>query len=193
MFSGKTEELIRRVRRAQIARMSIQIFKPKVDNRYSESEVASHNKSAIEAEPVESSHEIFKRIKPVTQVVAIDEVQFFDDGIVEVCQKLADQGIRVIAAGLDTDWQGQPFGPMPQLLCIAEYVKKQHAICMVCGALASRTQRIVNSTKNVLVGANEAYEARCRLCYVPPKKDSASSEETPSLEKNTKAETSLHV
>lgn len=183
MFSGKTEELIRRLRRAQFAKMPLQVFKPKVDDRYGLTEVISHNQTRIEAEVISKSTEIYERILPDTQVIGIDEVQFFDPEVVDVCQTLANQGVRVIVAGLDTDWRGEPFGPMPQLLSIAEYIKKQHAICMVCGALASRTQRIVHSKDDVLVGAEEAYEARCRLCYAPPRKEGL-RKEMPNLTEN---------
>jgi thymidine kinase len=163
MFSGKTEELIRRVKRAQIARQKVQIFKPAIDNRYHESEVVSHSSLSMEATPVNSSVEILQKVFDSTRVVAIDEVQFFDDNITIVVEKLARRGIRVIAAGLDQDFMGKPFGPMASLLAIADSVNKIHAICTVCGAPATKTFR--KDSKNsaqVLVGETDLYEARCR-------------------------------
>ncbi len=171
MFSGKTEELIRRVRRAVIARQRVQVFKPALDTRYHASQVTSHNGLGVEAEPVTGSGEIRALLRPETTVVAIDEVQFFDDGIVALCQELAHQGKRVICAGLDTDFRGEPFGPMPAMLARAEMVSKLNAICVVCGEDASRTQRLINGQPAayddpvVLVGAAEVYEARCRQCH----------------------------
>ncbi len=173
MFSGKTEELIRRIKRAQIAKQNIQIFKPKIDQRYdSAGDIVSHNLNKIDAVSIEHVIEIFEVLKPTTQVIAIDEAQFFDNEIVQVCQTLADQGLRVIVAGLDTDYRSLPFGPMPSLFAIAEFVTKQHAICVKCGSIASRTQRTVTSSDDILVGASEAYEARCRICFEPPKSES---------------------
>lgn len=163
MFSGKTEELIRRVKRAQIARQKVQIFKPAIDNRYHESEVVSHSLLSMEATPVNSSVEILQKVFDSTRVVAIDEVQFFDDNITIVVEKLARRGIRVITAGLDQDFMGKPFGPMASLLAIADSVNKIHAICTVCGAPATKTFR--KDSKNsaqVLVGETDLYEARCR-------------------------------
>lgn len=165
MFSGKTEELIRRVKRAQIAKQRVQIFKPAMDTRYAEEEVVSHSAVSLKAEPVESSVEILLRIKDSTRVVAIDEVQFFDENIVTVVTKLAARGCRVICAGLDLDYRARPFGPMPELLAIADEVTKIHAICTVCGASAVRSQRLAKSKERILLGETDAYEARCRAHY----------------------------
>ena len=162
MFSGKTEELIRRLTRAQIARQKLQVFKPMIDDRYGKEFVASHNANKIESVPVETAYEILAKLEDSTRVVGIDEAQFFDSTIVEVVERLAMRGIRVIVAGLDMDYRGWPFGPMPQLLAIAEQVTKLSAICMVCGAPATRSQRIVHQGDTVLVGAHDSYEARCR-------------------------------
>jgi thymidine kinase len=167
MFSGKTEELIRRLKRAQIAKQRVQVFKPRIDNRYSESQVTSHSDQRAESQAIDSSKEILELVADNTRVVGIDEGQFFDADLVQVCQKLADRGVRVIVAGLDTDWRGLPFEPMPQLMAVAEIVLKSNAICVVCGGLASRTQRLGQSTKRVEVGANDLYEARCRGCFDP--------------------------
>ncbi len=166
MFSGKTEELIRRMRRAQIARQKVAIFKPRIDNRYSSDHIVSHSELKLESTVVGSSAEILDLAKDA-QVVAIDEGQFFDMGIVEVAEKLANDGKRVIVAGLDQDYMGKPFEPIPQLLAIAEYITKTLAICVVCGNPADRTQRITSGSERVLVGAKEAYEARCRRCFQP--------------------------
>ncbi|WDU82593.1 thymidine kinase [Caloramator sp. Dgby_cultured_2] len=172
MYSGKSEELIRRIKRAKIARQKVQVFKPSIDNRYSITEVVSHNGDKEGAYSVENSMEILNLVSEDTDVIAIDEVQFFDDEIVEVCKKLADKGKRVICAGLDLDFRGEPFGPVPKLLAIAEFVDKIQAICVVCGNPATRTQRLINgkpakySDPIVLVGAKEAYEARCRKCHI---------------------------
>ncbi len=168
MFSGKSEELIRRVRRVQIARKKVEIFKPMIDNRYHVQYIYSHNGSKVEATCIEHSGDILEQIKQDSDVIAIDEAQFFDEEIIQVCQLLADKGKRVIVAGLDQDFRGEPFGPMPELLAIAEYVDKLHAICMVCGRSATRTQRLVNGKPadyhdpTILIGAKESYEARCR-------------------------------
>jgi thymidine kinase len=167
MFSGKSEELIRRLRRAQIARQHVQIFKPAIDTRYSQGEIVSHSDMKIPSETVRSSAELVERLKPDTEVVGIDEGQFFDADLPAVCVQLADAGKRVIVAGLDQDYLGKPFEPMPQLLAIAEYITKTLAICMVCGGPASKTQRLVASNERVLVGASGTYEARCRHCYDP--------------------------
>jgi thymidine kinase len=175
MFCGKTEELIRRVRRAVIAKQKVQVFKPSLDDRYGIQRVTSHNGQNIEAEPLNNASELMEKLAPDTTVVAIDEVQFFDSGIIEVAETLADRGIRVIVAGLDLDFRGEPFGPMPLLLCRAEDVTKLHAICVVCGEQASRTQRLVNGQPAnfndpiILVGAQEAYEPRCRSHHSVPK------------------------
>lgn len=171
MFSGKTEELIRRVRRAQIARQKVQVFKHSLDARYAEREVASHNGLQLEAVPVENSAQLRALIAPETTVVAIDEGQFFDEGLVPLCEELADRGLRVIVAGLDLDFRGEPFGPMPQLMARAERVDKLQAICVVCGGPASRTQRLINGQPAayddpvIMVGADEVYQARCRGCH----------------------------
>lgn len=163
MFSGKTEELIRRVKRAQIARQKVQIFKPSIDNRYHETEVVSHSSLSIEATPVNTSVEIMQKVYDSTRVVAIDEVQFFDQNITLVVEKLARRGIRVIMAGLDQDYTGKPFGPMADLLAIADRVDKIHAICTVCGSSASKTYRKnPNNSAQVLLGETDLYEARCR-------------------------------
>jgi len=182
MFSGKTEELIRRLRRAVIARQTVQVYKPLIDTRYHEERVTSHNGINFEARPVASAAEILNHIKPETNVVAVDEVQFFDPMIVQVCDQLADEGKRVICAGLDTDFRGEPFGPIPDLMARAESVDKLHAICVVCGEDASRTQRLIDGEPAafddpiVLVGADEVYEARCRFCHevLPARGDSES-------------------
>jgi len=169
MFSGKTEELIRRMKRAQFAKQSVEIFKPKIDTRYSEDEVVSHDKNSIRSTPVESSGSILLMSGDV-DVIGIDEAQFFDDGIIEVCTQLADQGIRVIVAGLDMDFRGIPFGPMPALCAIAEDVFKVHAICVRCGALAYVSHRLVDSDKRVLLGEMAEYEPICRDCFNSLKK-----------------------
>ena len=171
MFSGKTEELIRRVRRAKIAKQQVQVFKPAIDTRYDNREVASHNGLQIEAVPVETMDQLRALIDPDTTVVALDEAQFFDDDVIALCEELADRGVRVIVAGLDMDFRGAPFGPMPRLMSRAEHVQKLQAICVVCGGPASRTQRIINGEPAayddpvILVGADETYEARCRGCH----------------------------
>ncbi|MES2529207.1 MAG: thymidine kinase [Bdellovibrionota bacterium] len=162
MFSGKTEELIRRVKRAQIAKQRVQIFKPAMDVRYHEEDVVSHSSQAIKSEPVEKAVDILIRLKDSTRVVAIDEIQFFDENIVTVVTKLAARGYRVICAGLDLDYRAIPFGPMPKLLAIADEVMKIHAICTVCGAPATRSQRLSKSKEQFLLGETDAYEARCR-------------------------------
>jgi thymidine kinase len=168
MFSGKTEELLRRLKRAQIARQKIQVFKPAIDNRYSADHVQSHDAGKILSRPVEKGRDILKLMDDNTRVVGIDEAQFFDDSVVDVAQKLAFRGLRVICAGLDMDFRGQPFGPMPRLLAVAEQVTKLQAVCMVCGGPASRSQRVAGPrTEQVAVGAKDMYEARCRFCHEP--------------------------
>ena len=168
MFSGKTEELIRRVRRAEIARQKVQVFKPGLDDRYTVEKVASHNGMHWEAVPVESAKAILGLVEPDTTVVAVDEAQFFDWTIADICNQVADQGVRVIVAGLDMDFRGEPFGPMPLLMAQAERVDKLQAICVVCSAPASRTQRLIDGQPAwyddpvIMVGASEVYEARCR-------------------------------
>lgn len=167
MFSGKTEELIRRITRAQIARQKLQVFKPAIDTRYGVEFVASHNSNKINSVPVKSAHEILELLEDSTRIVGIDEAQFFDSAVVDVVERLANRGIRVIVAGLDMDYRGRPFGPMPQLLSIAEQVTKLSAICVVCGAPATRSQRVSQSDETVLVGAHDSYEARCRSHHHP--------------------------
>jgi thymidine kinase len=175
MFCGKTDELIRRLRRASIARQNVQVFKPAIDNRYNSVKVTSHAGSDYDARPIQSTSEILGLLKDETTVVAIDEAQFFDNEIIEITKDLADRGLRVIVAGLDTDFRGEPFGPMPTLMAKAEIVDKLHAICMVCGEAASRTQRLVNGSPAryedpvVIVGASELYEARCRKHHEVPR------------------------
>ena len=166
-FSGKSEELIRRVRRAQIARQRVQIFKPQVDDRYASDHIVSHSEMKMPSQVVKCAQEILQRVDDRTEVVGIDEGQFFDAGIVAVANTLADRGVRVIVAGLDQDYMGRPFEPMPQILAVAEYVDKTLAICMQCGAPANRTQRLTSSTDRVVVGGAEEYEARCRRCFQP--------------------------
>lgn len=176
MFSGKTEELIRRVKRAQIARQKVQVFKPALDERYTREMVSSHDGVYLEAVVVREATEILSLIESDVNVVAVDEVQFFDWTIADVCNALADRGIRVIAAGLDMDFRGEPFGPVPLLMAQAEVVDKLEAICVVCGASASRTQRLIDGQPAsyddpvILVGASEVYEARCRRCHQVPGK-----------------------
>ncbi|HEY7450742.1 MAG TPA: thymidine kinase [Vicinamibacterales bacterium] len=167
MFSGKSEELIRRLRRAQIARQKVQIFKPGLDDRYAENQIVSHSEMRMESRNLSSSAELLNAVDADTEVVGIDEGQFFDGGLPAVCDALANKGKRVIVAGLDQDYLGRPFEPMPQLLAIAEYITKTHAICVVCGHPASHTQRLVASTERVLLGAQGTYEARCRRCFDP--------------------------
>lgn len=164
MFSGKTEELIRRMKRAQFAKQRVEIFKPAIDVRYSDQDVVSHDHNVITSTPVDSSQNILLLADNI-DVVGIDEAQFFDMGIVDVCTKLAERGIRVICAGLDMDFKGMPFGPMPALMAIAEDVYKTHAICVHCGDLAYVSHRLVNSDKRVLLGETESYEPLCRACY----------------------------
>ena len=167
MFSGKSEELIRRLRRAQIARQKVQVFKPKIDDRYSIEQIASHSGMTHVSKPVMTAAELMAQIKSDTQVVGIDEGQFFDAAIVEAVNRLADDGKRVIIAGLDQDYTGKPFEPMPQLLSIAEFITKTHAICVKCGNTANYSQRTSDSKERVEVGASDKYEARCRQCFVP--------------------------
>lgn len=175
MFSGKTDEMIRRLRRATIARQKVQVFKPKIDNRYTVESLTSHAGTSFEAIPVESSGQILDLLDEDTTVVGIDEAQFFDSGIVDLVQQLADRGLRVLVAGLDTDFRGEPFGCMPVLMAKAERVDKLQAICMVCGEPASRTQRLVNGKPAhyndpvIIVGASELYEARCRKHHEVPR------------------------
>ncbi len=167
MFSGKTEELIRRLNRAALAKLQVEIFKPTVDNRYHEEDVVSHNKNSIRSTPVSIPEEILLHVSR-GEVVGIDEAQFFDESIVEVCQNLANRGVRVIVAGLDMDYLGKPFGPMPALMAVAEFVTKVHAICMKCGGVASHSYRLAQSDEKVFLGAETTYEARCRKCFMEP-------------------------
>jgi thymidine kinase len=178
MFSGKSEELIRRVRRAAIARKRVQVFKSHLDARYAGLySVTTHDGLTVEAEPIDSAEQIARTVRPDTEVVAVDEAQFLDNGIVVVAGDLADRGVRVILAGTDVDFRGLPFGPMPTLMCAAEVVDKLHAICVVCGGPASRNQRLVNgrpapwNSPPILVGGQESYEARCRHCHRVPRAD----------------------
>lgn len=167
MFSGKTEELIRRLRRAQIARQKVLIFKPRIDSRYSSNQIVSHNTQTLESIVIDTPEEILELAKDA-QVVGIDEGQFFAPSIVDICEKLANDGKRVIVAGLDQDYRGKPFEPMPHLLSIAEYITKTLAICVVCGNPADRTQRKIANADRVVVGAADSYEARCRKCHYIP-------------------------
>ena len=178
MFSGKSEELIRRVRRAVIARRKVQVFKSHLDARYAGVyAVSSHDGTVVEAEPVQHAMEIMARLRPGTEMVAIDEAQFLDAGIVSVANALADRGVRVVLAGTDSDFRGEPFGAMPQLMSAAEIVDKLHAICVLCGGPATRNQRLVNGqpapydSPTIMVGGSESYEARCRHCHQVPKRD----------------------
>ena len=170
MFSGKTEELIRRLRRAEIAKQSVLIFKPRLDTRFSSRAIVSHSDQSLPSLLIEDPNDIYEFAEDA-QVIGIDEAQFFPMGIVEVCNTLANQGKRVIVAGLDQDYKGVPFEPMPQLLAIAEYITKTLAICVVCGNPADKTQRKTHSSERVIVGASEIYEARCRKCHFIPKEE----------------------
>lgn len=164
MFSGKTEELIRRLKRAKIAQLRVEIFKPMADNRYHEEDIVSHNQNSIRSTPVNTAHEILL-LSGDCDVVGLDEAQFFDDAIIEVCNSLANQGKRVIVAGLDMDFKGKPFGPMPHLMAIAEHITKVHAICVNCGGVAQYSYRTVENQSTVLLGESESYQARCRACF----------------------------
>ena len=179
MFSGKSEELIRRLRRAQIARQKVQIFKPALDTRYSDDHIVSHSEMRIPSCAVRTARELLDKVAPDTEVVGIDEGQFFDAELPMVCDTLAEQGKRVIVAGLDKDYLGKPFEPMPHLLAIAEYITKTLAICMVCGNPANHTQRLVVSEDRVLLGTQGTYEARCRRCFDPRLSEPAPKAETP--------------
>jgi thymidine kinase len=177
MFAGKSEELIRRVRRAIIARRHVQVFKSHLDDRYGLYRVTTHDGLSVEAQPADSSAEIMREVRPETEVVAIDEAQFLDAGVVEVCTALAERGVRVIVAGTDTDFRGEPFGAMPRLLAVAEVIDKLHAICVRCGDPACRNQRLIDGrparydSPTIMVGGSESYEARCRHCHEVPHKD----------------------
>ncbi len=171
MFSGKSEELIRRLRRAKIARQRVQVFKPGIDDRFSETEIVSHDRSRVESESVDDVEAMRRALHPDTQVVGIDEAQFLGKGLVEFCVEMADAGRRVIVAGLDMDYRGEPFEPIPQLLSIAEEITKTHAVCLVCGAPALFSQRIVEGGERVMVGAEEVYEPRCREHFQRPEQE----------------------
>jgi thymidine kinase len=167
MFSGKTEELIRRLRRAEIANMETVIFKPVIDRRYSDTHIVSHDQKKLTSIPVENIQDVLKRVGDA-QVVGIDEAQFFTSELVPVCKQLALEGKRVIVAGLDTDYRGEPFGPMPEIMCEADFLDKLQAICVKCGDPTSYTQRLVKNSSQVLIGEADVYEARCRNCFEPP-------------------------
>src|SRR5262249_13363003 len=167
MFSGKSEELIRRLRRAKIARQKVQVFKPDIDSRFSDNHIVSHSEMRHESSTIRTAAEIRAKVEADTEVVGIDEGQFFDNDLVNVANELAHRGVRVIIAGLDQDYTGKPFEPMPQLLAVAEYITKTHAICMKCGQPANYSQRTFESEERVAVGASDKYEARCRRCFVP--------------------------
>lgn len=178
MFSGKTEELIRRLKRAQFAKQKVEIFKPAIDQRYSEVDVVSHDENAIPSTPVDTAPQILLMIGNAP-VVGIDEGHFFGPELVEVCEQLADSGKRVIVAGLDQDYLGKPFDPMPQLMAVAEHVTKLHAICVVCGAPANHSQRLVRNDQRVLVGTKTEYEPRCRRCFDPAASSKSATDEQP--------------
>ena len=167
MFSGKTEELIRRLRLAQIAKQRIQIFKPAIDDRYEDDYITSHGDQKFICTPIQKVEEVLERLDDATRVVGIDEAQFFGDALSDICNKLGNRGLRVIVAGLDQDYRGEPFGPIPRLLAIAESILKLKAVCMVCGGEASRSQRLTSEGGQVVVGSGERYEARCRACFDP--------------------------
>jgi thymidine kinase len=167
MFSGKTEELLRRIKRARLARQPVLLFKPRVDNRFDAVKVVSHEGVNADATAVGSAEELLDLVASGTAVVGIDEVQFFDDTIVGAVESLAGRGVRVIAVGLDQDWRGRPFGPMPALLAVAEYVTKLHAVCTRCGAPGTRSQRLIAAEGQLFVGGAAEYEARCRACFIP--------------------------
>lgn len=168
MFSGKSEELIRRLRRAVIARQKVQAFKPEIDSRYSPDDIVSHDDRRIECVKIRDAGEIPDLVEPDTVVVGIDEAQFFSEDLIGICEQLAGKGKRVVVAGLDQDYRGRPFEPIPQLLALAESITKTMAVCMVCGEPANRTQRLIESDERIVVGAGEAYEPRCRTCFRPP-------------------------
>jgi len=172
MFSGKSEELIRRLRRAEIARQRVQIFKPSIDSRYEQDHIVSHNQMKLKSITVENASELLVKVDDRAEVIGIDEAQFFDEDLVEICDRLANQGKRLIVAGLDRDYRGIPFLPMAKLLATAEYISKNLAICMVCGAPASYTQKLTGGHDRIEIGAGGMYEARCRYCFDPPKEES---------------------
>jgi thymidine kinase len=167
MFSGKSEELIRRLRRAKIARQKVQVFKPEIDKRFSQNHIVSHSEMKHESTNVRTAADVLANVDPDTEVVGIDEAQFFDNELIAIVNELAERGLRVIVAGLDQDYTGKPWEPMPQLLAVAEYITKTHAICVKCGQPANYTQRTFESEERVAVGGEGMYEARCRQCFVP--------------------------
>ena len=177
MFSGKSEELIRRLRRAEIARQRVQIFKPALDDRYAEDHIVSHSQMKLRSLAVPDAKTLLDSVDDRVDVIGVDEAQFFDNEIVEVCTRLANRGKRVIVAGLDLDYRGKPFEPMPQILAVSEYVSKQLAICMVCGAPANYTQRLTKSHERIEIGAQGKYEARCRYCFEPPAEENVPADE----------------
>ncbi|MBI4481263.1 MAG: thymidine kinase [Acidobacteria bacterium] len=179
MFSGKSEELIRRIRRAQIARQRVQVFKPRVDQRFSDDHIVSHSELRIPSQVVSNARDILESVDTRTEVVGIDEAQFFDQELVQVCDRLAHLGKRVIVAGLDQDYLGRPFEPLPHLLAIAEYITKTLAICVRCGNPANHTQRLIQSDERIVVGASDMYEARCRRCFEPRPAAVAAGAKTP--------------
>lgn len=193
MFSGKTEELIRRVRLAKIAKQRIQLFKPAIDDRYEKEYITSHIDKKFLCTPIKEAGEILQHLEDSTRVVGVDEVQFFGEDLVAVCEKIAKRGIRVIVGGLDQDYLGNPFGPMPKLLAIADEVAKLKAVCVVCGAEASKSQRLAKGRDQIVVGSGEVYEARCRYCFDPDLKLEKSLEPTPKSRKQngSKMETEL--
>jgi thymidine kinase len=182
MFSGKSEELIRRIRRAQIARQKVQVFKPAIDKRDSEEHIVSHDDRRIPSEPVGSAKEILARTDPDTHVVGIDEAQFFSLDLIDVCERLAQEGKRVIVAGLDQDYRGRPFEPIPQLLAVAEVITKNMAVCMVCGKPANKSQRLVEGDQRFMLGAEGTYEPRCRHCFRPPEQPGRPKEGKPAAD-----------
>ncbi len=190
MFSGKTEELIRRLTRAQYARQKVQIFKPRIDNRYDDEAVVSHSDQSLAGTAVDDFDELREELTPQVEVIGIDEVQFFDAEIVDFCQNMADSGRRVVVAGLDQDYRGEPFEPMPRLLAVAEYITKLMAICVRCGNPAHRSYRLAEDPQQVLVGSDEQYEARCRRCFGEGYPSSAPSNESSNAEKYADANTS---
>lgn len=180
MYSGKTEELIRQIRRCEFAKQDFLTFKPEIDKRYSEDEIVSHNNESLQSIVIANAKDIYKHVQHTTRVIGIDEAQFFDPEIIEVATKLAQHGRRVIVAGLDTDWQGRPFGPMGELLAVADIIRKQYAICVQCGESATRTQRLVADDSEVLVGSFKMYEARCRDHFDPELSVRLASSKAPS-------------
>ncbi len=192
MFSGKSEELIRRLRLAQIAKQRVQIFKPAIDDRYEPKFITSHSEQKFVCTPVKDVAGILSNIRDNTRVVGIDEAQFFDTTIVDVCERLANRGVRVIVAGLDQDYLGQPFGAMPQLLAIADFVSKNQAVCVICGGLATKSQRITTDAVQIVVAAGETYEARCRNCFDPDFSLHNSQPKVP-VSKSTLAEEAIKI